>query len=458
MSSASLTSPPQTKRSPEELAARAIARRAVEAVGWGMPAVNFDLMLQAVLRAGGKPNQIVYWSRPISWKNQTLTPNPDTIYIMPFYDTKAAGPMVLEIPAADGETSLVGSVDDAWQTAIEDIGPAGVDQGKGGKYLILPPDHTGPVPAGFIPLASETYCGFALIRSSLKSMTDEGIGRAVAYAKRIQFYPLSQAANPPATPFVDAIDEVFDSTIPYDIRFFESLDHVVQREPWLTRDKAMIDVLRTIGIEKGKPFQPDAKTREILENGIREAQAEMDSIYEQWFPPFAEGARWALPTLPEVAEELPTGFVHPDRYPIDGRGRLYSYVYFSAKHLGAGQFYLMTIHDQSGQPLDGGSAYRLTVPANAPVRLYWSATVYDRATHALIRDTRWSSRSSLSTGIAKNADGSTTVYFGPEAPTGKEANWVPTKAGAGFEVLFRLYGPEKPFFDKVWKLPDIEKA
>ena len=60
--------------------------------------------------------------------------------------------------------------------------------------------------------------------------------------------------------------------------------------------------------------------------------------------------------------------------------------FFSAKHLGAGQYYLMTIRDKDGKPFDGSGTYRLTVPANAPVKLYWSATVYDRATHALIRE------------------------------------------------------------------------
>ena len=49
---------------PDQLAQRAIERRAVEAVNWGMPVVNFDLMLQAMITgAKGKPNQIVYWSR-----------------------------------------------------------------------------------------------------------------------------------------------------------------------------------------------------------------------------------------------------------------------------------------------------------------------------------------------------------------------------------------------------------
>ena len=114
-----------------DLQRRALERRAVEAVLWGMPAVNFDLMLQAFLNAKGAANQVAYWSRPVDWKNQTLTPNPDTIYLMPFYDTKG-GPVVLEIPAAD-EGSITGSIDDAWQNALEDVGPAGLDEGRGGN-------------------------------------------------------------------------------------------------------------------------------------------------------------------------------------------------------------------------------------------------------------------------------------------------------------------------------------
>ena len=72
---------------PAEIADRALHRRAIEAVIWGMPAVNFELMRRQMVKLGGAPNQVVFWSRPISWKNQTLTPNPDTIYFMPFLNT-----------------------------------------------------------------------------------------------------------------------------------------------------------------------------------------------------------------------------------------------------------------------------------------------------------------------------------------------------------------------------------
>jgi hypothetical protein len=447
--------------SPTELAERALERRAVEAVIWGMPAVNFDLMYQAMIRdakAGAGSNKIVYWSKLSDWKNQTLTPNPDSVYFMPFFDTKDVGPVVLEIPPADEGGSITGSVMDCWQAALEDVGPAGVDNGKGGKCLILPPGYKEKIPAGYIAMPSDNFQGYALLRSILQTGGDAGVAKAVAYAKRMKLYPLSQAAKPPETIFVDASDVVFEANIPYDSRFFDSLNRIVQSEPWLTRDKAMIDSLRTIGIEKGKAFNPDAKTRAIFDDASKEAHAWLETRYDTNFsPPYFEGTGWAVPGSPELMKGLSTQFADPNSYPIDTRGLIYSLAFFSPKHLGAGQFYLMTFKDKTGKPFDGSGTYRLHVPPNTPVKQYWSATVYDRATHGLIRNLSCSSRSSQSPELQKNADGSVAVYFGPKAPEGNESNWVPTSAAGKFEVLFRFYGPEKALFDKTWKLPDIEK-
>jgi len=269
-----------------ELVERTIHRRAFEAVIWGMPVVNFDLMYQAAAQLKATFNQIVYWSRLPDWKNQTLTPNPDSVYLMPFYNTKDVGPIVVEIPPADDGT-IVGSLMDCWQVPLEDVGPAGVDQGKGGRYLILPPDYKEEPPDGFLALASDTFQGYGLLRSILKRSTDKDVAQAVAYAKRIKVYPLSEASNPPATVFVDAIGMLFDSTIRYDLPFFRSLNRMVQYEPWQTRDKVMIDLLKSIGIEKGKPFNPDSKTQGLLRNAILEAHSYMDLRYEEVFqPPF----------------------------------------------------------------------------------------------------------------------------------------------------------------------------
>jgi hypothetical protein len=443
--------------SPAELAERSVHRRALEAVIWGMPAVNYDLMVQAMIRdAKGAFNQIAYWSRLPDWKIQTLTPNPDAIYLTPYIDTAHAGPMVLEIPPAD-EGSITGTVMDCWQCALEDVGPAGVDRGEGARYVILPPGHADQVPAGCVPMFSDTYQGYALLRSIPKSGSQADVAKAVEYGKRIKLYPLSQAARPPATVFVDVVDIVYDSTIPYDLRFFESLDRIVQAEPWLERDKAMIDPLKSIGIEKGKPFDPDERTKGILADAAREAHAWLDARYEATLAPFYEGGHWARPGSRELLEGQASFYAKPGVYPVDARGVTFSYAYFTPKHLGTGSSYLLAIADREGRRLDGGATYRLRVPANPPVRQYWSATVYDRATHAPIREARWPSRSSQTPGLRKNADGSVEVWFGPVAPTGNESNWVPTSSGAGFEVLFRFYGPDKPLFEKTWRLPDIEK-
>src|SRR5262245_10325651 len=206
----------------DDLASRQIHRRAVEAVIWGMPAVNTDLMLQEMLtKTNGKVNQVVYWGRPLDWRNQTLTPNPDAIYFMAFFNTKDVGPVVIEVPPGDANGSLNGNIVTVWQTALEDVGLLGLDKGAGGKFVILPPGYTGKLPDGYTALPSDTYSGYALLRSNLKSHGEMDVTASIAYGKRVKVYPLSAAANPPTTIFTDVKDVSYDSTIRYDVSFFQ---------------------------------------------------------------------------------------------------------------------------------------------------------------------------------------------------------------------------------------------
>jgi hypothetical protein len=445
--------------SAEDLVRRMVERRAVEVVIWGMPAVNTELMLQEMLnKTSGQVNQIVYWGRPLDWHNQTLTPNPDAIYFMAFFNTKDVGPVVIDVPPGGAKGSLNGNIVTVWQTSLEDVGLLGLDKGAGGKFLILPPGYKEKVPDGYIPLLSDTYGGYALLRSNLPGHSDADIAAAIAYGKRVKIYPLSTAANPPATVFTDAKDVEYDGTIRYELSFFQLLDRVVQSEPWIERDRAMIDQLRSIGIEKGKPFNPDAATKAILTNAIGEAKALLEQRYDAGFPPFWEKSHWTLPALPEAIDGQSTTYAKHDSYAVDARGLAYTYAYIAIKHLGAGQFYLISIRDKDGIPYDGSKTYRLRVPPNVPIEQYWSVTAYDRQTHALIRNMPRPSRSSQIPEMQKNADGSVNVYFAPEAPKGKEVNWVPTDPRRGFELMFRLYAPKKEFFDKDWVLPDVEEV
>jgi hypothetical protein len=443
--------------SSDQIANRIVEGRAAEAVIWGMPAVNTELMYDEMVKAGGKPGEVIYWGKPLDWHNQTLTPNPDTLYFMGFYDTKALGPMVVEIPPAGDDGSLNGNFVTVWQTALEDAGLLGVDKGKGVKFVITPPGYAGKIPERFEQLASDTYGGYFLIRSNLKSHDEADVQKSIAYGKRVKFYPLSSIDNAPETVFIDVKEKDFDSTIKYDVSFFALLDRVVQTEPWIARDRVMIDQLRSLGIEKGKPFTPDDSTKTALEAGIAEAKALLAARYDAGFPPFFEGTHWTMPTLPEVIEGQSTDYADPDKYAVDGRGLAYSYAYIALKRLGVGQYYLINIKDKDGVAYDGGKSYRLRVPPNAPVQQYWSVTAYDRETHALIKGVDRASRASNAADLVKNADGSIDIWFGPKAPEGNESNWIPTDPNRRLELMFRLYGPTKVLFDKAWTLPDVEK-
>jgi hypothetical protein len=440
--------------SPDDHLARS---RAVEAVIWGMPAVNYDLMLQEMLtKTPGKVNQVIYWGKPLDWKNQTLTPNPDTLYFMTFLNTRDAGPMVVEIPPADANGSLNANFVNVWQAPLEDAGLLGVDKGTGVKLVVLPPGYKEQVPAGFEPLQPGTFGSYALIRSNLKSHADADVAKSIAYAKQVKVYPLSQASSPQATVFTDVKDVLFDSTIRYDDSFFTHLDRMVQSEPWLGRDRAMIDQLRSIGIENGKPFAPDAATKQALADGIAEAHAWMAAKYDAGLPPFFEGTHWTYPAHPELLKAASENFEGANDYPVDWRGITYTYAYIGIKRLGAGQFYLINIKDKDGESYDGSKTYRQHVPPNVPVEQYWSLTVYDRDTHALVKNVDRASRASNNADVKKNADGSVDLFVGAKPPAGQESNWIPTDPARKFELMFRLYGPKKELFDKVWALPDVE--
>jgi len=226
--------------SPDELTRRTIERRAVEAVIWGMPAVNYDLMLQEMLtKTPGKVNQVIYWGRPLDSKNQTLTPNPDTLYFMTFLNTKDVGPIVIDVPPAGEDGSLNANIVNIWQEPLEDAGRLGVDKGAGVKLLVLPPGYADKVPNGYVVLRPNTHGSYALMRSNLTSHGDADIAKSIAYGKRVKIYPLSQTSNPPATVFTDVKDVLFDSTIRYDESFFEGLNRIVQSEPWLHDDRSV---------------------------------------------------------------------------------------------------------------------------------------------------------------------------------------------------------------------------
>src|SRR6476646_235749 len=118
-----------------------------------------------MLKAGGKVNQVIYWGRPLDWKNQTLTPNPDTLYFMSFLDTTSVGPVVIDVPAAGPNGSLNANIVNIWRQPLEDAGLLGVDKGAGIKLLMLPPGYADRIPDGYVALQPGTHGSYALFRS-----------------------------------------------------------------------------------------------------------------------------------------------------------------------------------------------------------------------------------------------------------------------------------------------------
>ncbi len=427
-------------------------RRAVESAVWGMAAVNFELMREVL--AAGAANEFVYWSRLLDWRNQTLTPNPDLIYYMAFFDTHD-GPVVVEIPAERDGQALNGSICNLWQVPLEDVGHFGVDQGRGGKYLILPPGWDQPVPDEYISLPSETYGTYALLRSVLSEGTQQALDRGLELAHKIRAYPLAQADDPPATRSRDLQGEIVDTTIPYDIRFYELLHRSIQTEPWLARDRPFAEMLASIGIRKGEPFAPTPEQAELLESAVTEAHAWLKTTYETAFPPFFEGSQWFFPSSPEFIEGQRDGFdAHGEVYPYSSRGVIYHMAFIGLKHLGIGQFYLVDVRDGEGELFRSDTTYRMRVPADVPVSQYWSVTMYDATTHAFIRNNTKYSVSSHTPGLVTNDDGTVDVYFGPRATPGSEANFIETGDSSGFELMFRFYGVGPDVMAKKWALTD----
>jgi hypothetical protein len=440
--------------SPQDLARRAVERRAVEAVIWGVPLVNTDAMRQAYFRdIGARYNDICYFSRPADWHFQVTTPNASTNYVYFNFNLKD-GPVVVEVPAAVG-AGLLGSMVDAWDVAMTDIGPAGADQGKGGKYLLLPPGYTGDVPSGYFAFRSPTYNGYALYRAIRAGDSEAEVAAALALVKKLRVYRLAQAASPPEQRFIDIHGKTFDGLPVYDENFFVSLDRMVQEEPVRERDLVAMGMLRSIGIEKGKEFKPDAATQGVLRAAAQEAHAlfvnQLTSYSHPWWP----DRRWSPPD----PGGLKTGFTYQtaEILDLDARGFANFAAFAMPKKTGESLVYLFTFEDGGGHRLSGENTYTVRILPNVPAKQYWSMIVYAVDTSAFFRGAPVVTLDSYNQSMRRNADGSIDVYFGPKPPPGKEANWIYTAPSEAFFPAMRFYGPDTPLLERTWKLPDLEK-
>ena len=424
--------------------------RAAQAYVWAIPIVSIEALRLANKRDWGVDyNDVGLVDNYVTPVVSVLTSNNTTIYAAVFVDLERDGPVVIDSPLG-----VYGVIDDFWQRPVVEVGPFGPDKGKGRKFLLLPPGYKGVVPDGYLVAPSKTDQAAFIGRAFVK---DGDIKAAVDTLAGIKVYPLSKADNPPPTRILHAGNKALESIPPRGFGYWQLLSDVLNKESVEERDRFFYAMLKPLGIEKGKPFAPDARQKKILtdaaEVGFRMAQT------LSMAPRLANASsypgthwEWVLTLNPD--QEAP-GYTQLDER-TDYTFEAISVAAGMMKPIvGAGSQYMSAAKDKQGDWLQGGKTYALHVPANVPAKEFWAITVYDVMTRSMVKTDTMNAGVSSHDKLKANADGSIDIHFGPNPP--KDAtNWVKTVPGRGWFAYFRWYGPTEAFFNKSWTLPDIE--
>jgi hypothetical protein len=443
---------------------------------------------------GAEDNTVIVFSELMDAKSLFLTANADTVYYVAAVDL-TTGPMVIEQPPMG-----LGTINDMWFSWIIDIGFPGPDRGAGGKYLLVPPGYDGTLPEGGFYIAhSKTnhvlYAARAFlvnddpspavenIKKHLKiyPYTSGGVGTSIATALQGEVR-LTKNPSVPETKFIEGSGKSFNTIPPNDYTFFEMINANVQQEPATSYDVELAGQLAAIGIVKGKPFKPDARMKKILTDAAAVGNAagralnwRFSAAHPDWayYPGsswgnmlFQGGYNFETPPPLFTREGMFKPFPPTGARTLDSRTAFYyAYTLDSPGMImripGVGSQYLMGFLDADKNPFDGAKTYKVTLPPNIPARAFWSLTLYDNQTRSML-DTpqhypRAGSQSYPSPAAEVNADGSTTVYFGPTQPEGvKRGNWIQTIPDKGWFTILRLYSPLEPFFTKKWRPSEIE--
>ena len=476
LSSLPFTENRPTPETAETLRDELLFQRATQTYLWALPLVNtLGMKVGSEKVFGAGHNVLPVWKKRLDAKTLVTTPNSDVIYAMGYVDLGKDGPLVFEAPP-----NLQGILLDAWQRPIPvdggrffgDVGLPGPDAGKGGKFLLLPPGFEGSVPEDCFVYRSPTNTVFVFLRSFYQD--PRNLAPAVALIEQSKIYPLNGKETARPMQFPDASGVPVDMLPIRDGTAFDALKKLVESEGTSLADSDGLGMLASIGIAKGKPFEPDAKTRKILDHAAKTAYKMSRVIgFEETvggrslriYP----DRRWINPMADATPEHLGGPFDLGWRRVAGGYLDLDARIWFFTNYYsvspgmlsqtpGRGAKYMIAFVDGSGANLSGGSSYRLRLPRDIPAATFWSVTLYEAENGSgLANGQPFPSLGSRDMPV-QNADGSTDLYFGPTAPAGKAGNWLATVPGRGYFVVLRLYGPTAAAIDKSWKPGDIEKA
>ena len=278
-------------------------------------------------------------------------------------------------------------------------------------------------------------------------------------------YPLAQAKDPPAMEFISGSKKAFNTIHANNAEFYDELAHVIAKEPVDFIDPELRGLAASIGIRKHKPFAPDERMKAILVEAAAVANATARAIDFQTRDPSAyyyDKSQWKTAMVGGDYRWLIDGGMGGRN--LDARASFFYQATVNTpamvvKMPGVGSQYAYTETDADGNYLDGAKNYRLHVPANVPAKDFWSVVLYDPQTRSELQTSQpFPSKNNKRDKLIVNADGSVDLFFGPNAPPGKEANWTQTVPNKGWYTIFRLYGPLEPWFDKTWRPGEIEEV
>jgi len=455
--------------------------------------VSMQALNEGFEAAGIKDNEILIFSELMDSSSLFLTANADTVYYLGFVDL-SDGPMVVETPP-----EALGTFDDMWFRWVIDFGRPGPDRGEGGKYLLVGPDYEGPLPEGGLYVArSKTTKVIMLGRSFLKDndpkapvdtikstlkiypYVEGGVGTSIA-----EFLEggvkLAQNAQPKTPVFHEGTGLAMNTIPPNDYSYYEMLNRLVQSQPATVIDPELMGPIAALGIIKGQDFAPDDRMKSIMTEAVAAANAtgrvlgfnprDKDWYYyenSQWFIPLFTGGYQFETPIPQITAEgakpyPPTGYRKNDSRT--------SFFYMATgitpamamRLTGVGSQYLLAAKDANGDYFDGSRTYKVTLPKDIPAAAFWSFTLYDNQTRSMLvtpqKYPRAGSQSFPSPAAEAAGDGTTTVYFSPSQPDGvARGNWIQTDPDKGWFVLLRLYSPLQSYFDKTWRISEIELA
>jgi hypothetical protein len=461
-----------TKASAATLRDELLFQRATQVYLWALPLINtLGMKDGSESQFGAGYNVLPIWKERLGAKTLVTTPNSDVLYAMSYVDLGETGPLVFDAPPR-----MQGILLDFWQRPIPgpkldasknfagDVGFFGPDGGKGGKFLILPPGYNKPVPNGYFVFRAATNNVFIFLRAFYED--PKNLAPAVELLEKARFYPLGRDRTAKAMKFPNASGIPVNMLPRGDATAFDQLKRLIDGEPDEIAGEDWRGMLAAIGIERGKPFKPDAATRTIL-NRAAETGYKMSRVLgfestvggvnyriysdRQWLNPYASSYPFDLGWT-----RVPAGY-----RALDNRINFFTNYYsvspgMLSKTPGVGANYLMSFVDRAGTPLNGGKAYKLKLPPKVPAANFWSLTLYDAANSSGLDNGQPFPSLGSRDRPEQEPDGSIILYLGPKTPEVERGNWLRTVSDKGYFVILRLYGPLEAAINGTWKPGDLE--